>query len=241
MPASTLPPPSSVSLPLTHTILHVTLSDHTGFRNTANVLLLWSPFPRCPNATPHLPGSLLQSPSSPKALWISLLPSDLWHTSSGPISPLAPSCEPQRSVCKLLRPRPSLLRAPHGPDQSWRRSQLTLSSGTVEWQNVTDISTLASLPPTQRCLGGIYMNPRKQLSVLCTWAFLCSPYLTATSVSPWGRHSCCSWPVFIATWRIRGFAVFFCTTENKHSPPSPAHTHTPEVILPFCLSWAKNS
>lgn len=163
-----------LTTPHPHRSSQVTLSNHTCFRNTANVLLLWSTFPRCPNATPHLPGSLLQNPSSSEALWISLLPCDLWHTSSGPVSSLAPSCEPQRSVCKLLRPHPFLLHAPHCLDQSWRRSQPSLSSSTVEWQNVTDISTF-SLPPTQRCLGGISMNPREQLSVLCTWAFLCNP------------------------------------------------------------------
>lgn len=144
-------PPSQIICPTAPPpTMHVTLSKHCCFRNTANILLIWSTFPRSPNVLPHLSGWCCRAISFSKASWISPFPSShLWNSSSGPVLPLVPSAFSLQT--SQVPGFPS-----HLPHTAYNKSggpNCHSAVKLVDWQKVTGISNSASLPPTQRLLG----------------------------------------------------------------------------------------
>lgn len=161
-------PPSQIFCLTTPTpTMHGTLSKHCCFRNTANILLTWSTFPRSPNVLPHLSGLVLQGHLFLKGsldftfFFLSSLKQFIW-----PCLTLGSLRIQSADFSGPGLPFPS---APHCLQQS-RVPNCHSAVSLVDWQKVTDISSLVSLPPTQRPLG--YYSHE---SVLFTWIFLCNP------------------------------------------------------------------
>lgn len=124
--------------------------------------------PRCPTPPVRVPASEPISLSSLAWFHVFLLISETVNLALS--YPWFLSVASAFSLQTSQAPVPLFLCAPHCLEQSWVSNQLSLSSNPSCWltEKVPDISTLASLPPTQGLFGWyLHKTPQGAISATC--------------------------------------------------------------------------